>query len=301
MILATPGLQRYALTMTRLSGRTILVTGASSGIGLAASRMLAGMGAELILVGRDPGRLAAAEASVQAAAKAASSGGAVSALRCDFASLADVRALAAEVLRRWPRLHVLVNNAGGVSATREVTIDGHERTLAVNHLAPYLLTRLLLERLEASAPARVITVASVGHHRGDLDFSDLGMERGYAILRAYGRSKLANILFTRELARRHGGTGILAACLHPGAVATAIWSGAPGFARPLLAVAKWFMRSPEKGAEGIVQLAAAPDAERFAGQYLEDGKRGRASPLAQDDALARRLWEESARLVGLDA
>lgn len=286
--------------MPDLSGRTVLVTGASSGIGLAASRELARMGAELVLVGRDPARLGAAEAEVKAAASAAATPGAVSALRCDFASLAEVRALAAEVLGRWPRLHVLVNDAGGVSKTREVTADGHERTFAVNHLAPYLLTRLLLDRLKASAPARVVTVASVGHRHGDLDFSDLQMERGYAIMRAYGRSKLANILFTRELARRLAGTGVTAACLHPGAVATRIWSGAPGLARPLLAAAKWFMRSPAKGAETVVQLAAAPEVERFAGLYLQDGKPAKASALAQDDELARRLWDESARLVGLE-
>jgi NAD(P)-dependent dehydrogenase (short-subunit alcohol dehydrogenase family) len=284
--------------MPDLTSRTILVTGASSGIGLAASRELAGMGAELVLVGRDPGRLATAEAEVKAAAR----GGAVAALRCDFGSLADVRALAAEVLRRWPRLHVLVNNAGGVNPVRGVTVDGFERTFAVNHLAPYLLTRLLLDRLRASAPARIVTVASVGHHRGDLDFGDLHMVKGYRLMRAYGRSKLANILFTRELARRLARTGVTAVCLHPGAVATRIWSGAPpGFVAGIIAVAKRFMLSPEKGARTIVRLASAPDdeVERFAGLYLEKGKPANPSALAQDEPLARRLWDESARLVGL--
>ncbi len=287
--------------MPDLSGRVILVTGASSGIGRAASRALAGMGAELVLVGRDAARLAAAEAEVRAAAQATARPGPVTALRCDLAALADVRALAAEVLRRWPRLHVLVNDAGGVSAAREVTADGYERTFAVNHLAPYLLTRLLLDRLKESAPARVVTVASVGHHRGDLDFSDLQMERGYAIMRAYGRSKLANILFTRELARRLAGTGVTATCLHPGAVATRIWNGAPGFARVVLGLAKKLMLSPEKGARTIVQLASAPDVEvaRLGGLYLEKGKPARPSALGSDDQLARRLWDESARLVGL--
>ncbi len=283
--------------MPDLSSRTILVTGASSGIGLAASRALAEMGAELVLVGRDPDRLAAAEAEVRAASR----GGAVAALQCDFASLADVRALAAEVLRRWPRLHVLVNNAGGVNPVRGVTVDGFERTFAVNHLAPYLLTRLLLDRLRASAPARVVTVASAGHHRGDLDFDDLQMTKGYRLMRAYGRSKLANILFTRELARRLAGAAVTAACVHPGEVSTRIWSGAPGFVGALIAVARWFMLSPEKGARTIVRLASAPDAEveRLAGLYLEKGKPAKPSSLARDDAVGRRLWDESARLVGL--
>jgi NAD(P)-dependent dehydrogenase (short-subunit alcohol dehydrogenase family) len=284
--------------MPDLSGRTIVVTGASSGIGLAASRALAGMGAELVLVGRDPGRLAAAEAEMKAAAR----GGAVAALRCDFASLAEVRALAAEILRRWPRLHVLVNDAGGVSGAREVTGDGYERTFQVNHLAPYLLTRLLLDRLKASAPSRIVNVASVGHRRGDLDFSDLQLEKGYAIMRAYGRSKLANILFTRELARRLAGTGVTAVSLHPGAVATRIWAGAPpGFVAVLIGIAKRFMLSPEKGARTVVQLASSPEVERFAGLYLEKGKPATPSALAQDDAVARRLWDESARLVGVEA
>jgi NAD(P)-dependent dehydrogenase (short-subunit alcohol dehydrogenase family) len=280
--------------MPDLTGRTVLVTGASSGIGLAASLALAEMGAELVLVGRDPGRLEAARVAVGARGK-----GQVAALRCDFASLAEVRALAAEVLRRFPRLHVLVNDAGGVSATRQVTGDGYERTFAVNHLAPYLLTRLLLDRLRESAPSRIVNVASVGHRRGTLDLADLGMERGYTTMRAYGRSKLANILFTRELARRLAGSDIVAASLHPGAVATAIWSGAPAFARPILWAAKKFMRSPEQGAETVVMLASAPDVTRFDGLYLEDGKPVQPSPLAQDDALARRLWDVSAELVGL--
>ncbi len=289
--------------MPDLSGRVILVTGASSGIGLAASRALAGMGAELVLVGRDSARLAAAEDEVQAAGARAPRPGPVSSVRCDFASLAEVRALAAEVVRRWPRLHVLVNNAGGVSATREVTGDGYERTLAVNHLAPYLLTRLLLDRLKESAPARVVTVSSAGHRRGDLDFADLQMERGYAIMRAYGRSKLANILFTRALARRLAGTRVTAACLHPGAVATRIWAGAPaGLVSAVLAVATRFMLSPETGARTVIQLASVPDAEvePLSGLYLEKGRPAKPSALARDDQLARRLWDESARLVGVE-
>jgi len=278
-----------------LSGRTVLVTGATSGIGLAASRELAGMGAEVVLVGRDGARLEAALSAVRARA----SSGRVSALCHDLSSLAAVRALAREVRERHPRLHVLVNNAGGVSPDREVTADGFERTFAVNHLAPYLLTRLLLDRMVDSAPARIVTVSSVAHRRARIDLSDLQLERGYAIMRAYGQSKLANVLFTRELARRLAGTQVTASCLHPGAVATGIWSRAPGYARPLLAFMKLFMLTPEQGAETIVRLASGPDLEQLTGAYLEKGKVVDPAPQAQDDAMARRLWDESARLVGL--
>jgi retinol dehydrogenase 14 len=283
-----------------LSGRTAVVTGASSGIGLAACRRLAAMGADLWLVSRDPGRLAAAEAQVRAAARAAARGGAVSTLPCDLSSLAAVRALAAELLRRCPRIDLLVNDAGGASARRLVTVDGLERTLAVNHLAPYLLTRLLLPRLRESAPTRVVTVASIAHRRADLDLDDLQLERGYALMRAYGRSKLCNVLFTRELARRLAGTGVTATCLHPGVVATPIWKGAPWYVRPALAVACWFMLTPEQGAEPLVRLAADPALAGLGGAYLEDGEVREPSRLARDEALARRLWDESARLTGLE-
>jgi retinol dehydrogenase 14 len=282
--------------MIDLSGRTILVTGATSGIGLAASEQLAGMRAELILVGRDPVRLERAAAAV----RARSGSGAVSILRHDLSSMAEVRALAAKVRERWPRLHVVVNNAGGVNGARELTADGLERTLAVNHLAPYLLTRLLLDHLVESRPARVVTVSSGFHRRARLDLSDLQLERGYAMMRAYGASKLANVLFTRELARRFAGSGVAATCLHPGVVATRIWSRAPLWMRPFLALASLFMLTPEQGAETVVYLASSPEAEPLSGVYLEQGRVVEPAPQARDDVAARRLWDESARLVGLD-
>ncbi len=282
--------------MPDLSGRTVLVTGATSGIGLTASQELAGMGAELVLAGRDPARLEAAVSAV----RARSSSGRVSGLCHDLSSLAAVRALAGEVRERHPRLHVLVNNAGGVSPTRQLTADGLERTFAVNHLAPYLLTRLLLDRMVESAPARIVTVSSVAHRSAHLDFADLQLERGYRIMRAYGRSKLANVLFTRELARRLAGTRVTANCFHPGAVATRIWSGAQGWARPILGLAKLFMLTPEEGAETLVYLASSPEVADLTGAYLEKGKVVDPAPQARDDAAARRLWDESARLVGLE-
>ncbi|HET6440557.1 MAG TPA: SDR family oxidoreductase, partial [Anaeromyxobacter sp.] len=248
--------------------KTILLTGATSGIGLAAGLALADTGAELLLVGRDPSRLKAAQAAV----RARSAAGAVSTFRCDLSSLAAVRALASDVLARHPRLDVLVNNAGGVSARRELTADGLERTFAVNHLAPYLLTRLLLDRLRESAPSRIVNVASVAHRGGELDFSDLEMARGYRTMRAYRRSKLANVLFTRELARRLSGTRVTANSVHPGVVATDIWGGAGWYARPLLALAKPFMLTPEKGAATLVHLAVSPEVESLSGAYFEGGR-----------------------------
>jgi NAD(P)-dependent dehydrogenase (short-subunit alcohol dehydrogenase family) len=175
-------------------------------------------------------------------------------------------------------------------------------TLAVNHLGYFLLTNLLLELLVRSAPARVVSVASVGHRRASLDFDDLGFERGYSIMRAYGRSKLANVLFAAELARRLAGTGVTSNSLHPGAVATNIWSGAPLWAKPIIHL---FFRpsfiSSERGADAVVRLAASPELEGVTGQYFEDGKPSVPAPLARDAALARRLWDVSARLVQLES
>ena len=277
-------------------GKTILVTGATSGLGLEAAVALAGRGARVLLVGRDPARTAAAVATVEA--RSGTTG--VSSFLCDFASQAEIRRLAAAVLARHDRLHVLLNNAGGVNKRRRVTVDGIERTFAVNHLGYFLLTHLLRDRLVASAPARVVTVASIGHRRGTLDFADLGYERGYRIMRAYARSKLANVLFAAELARRLAGTGVTSNSLHPGAVATHIWSGAPTWAKPLihLLLRPRFLSAAE-GAETLVQLAASPQLAGVTGQYFEKGAPVAPAPLAQDEALARRLWEVSAGLVGL--
>jgi NAD(P)-dependent dehydrogenase (short-subunit alcohol dehydrogenase family) len=283
--------------MAELSGKTVLITGANSGIGLEASVKLARLGAEVVMVGRDRRRLEAALADVKARAPTERA----RSLVCDFASQRDVRALAQEVTRTLPRLDVLVNNAGSVSAGRQVTADGLEQTFAVNHLGYVLLTHLLLDLLKRSAPSRIVNVASVAHRRGDLDFEDLQMEKGYTTMRAYSRSKLCNVLFTRELARRLDGTGVTANCLHPGAVATRIWSHAPLAVRPILAVAKLFMISPEQGADPIVHLAASPALEGKTGGYYEKGQLTRPSRLASDDAVARRLWDVSAALAGIPA
>jgi NAD(P)-dependent dehydrogenase (short-subunit alcohol dehydrogenase family) len=280
-----------------MQGKTILITGATSGIGLEAAVELARRGARMFLVGRDPGRTEAAVAQV----KARGGSGEVSSFLCDFSSQASIRKLAEEVRGKLGRLDVLVNNAGGVNKKRQLTVDGIEKTFAVNHLGYFLLTNLLLDLIQRSAPARVVTVASIGHRRGTLDFNDLGFERGgYAIMRAYTRSKLANVLFAAELARRLAGTGVTSNSLHPGSVDTNIWSGAPLWAKPLIQILfRPFFISAEEGGSYIVQLAADPQLEGVTGKYFEKGKAVAPAPLVQDEAVAKRLWKVSAEMVGL--
>lgn len=280
-----------------LAGKTILITGANSGIGKEASVKLASRGATIVMVARDPSRGEAALAEV----KQRSGSEDVSLLLCDFSSQKSIRALAATVIEKFPRLDVLVNNAGTVNEKRGVTEDGIEKTFAVNHLGYFLLTNLLLPLLEKSTPARIVNVASRGHYKGDMDFDDLGFEKGgYGILKAYQRSKLANVLFTRELSKRLEGKGVTVNCLHPGVVATNIWSGAPAIAQPILQLMKWFtMVTPEQGGDTIVQLAADPKLEGRTGEYFSDLKPKVPSAIAQDDAVAKKLWDASEKLVGL--
>jgi NAD(P)-dependent dehydrogenase (short-subunit alcohol dehydrogenase family) len=277
--------------------KTVLVTGATNGIGLHASIALARQGARVVMVGRDAARTEAAAADVAAR----SGSNTVSHLLCDFSSQAAIRALAAAFHARHDRLDLLVNNAGGVNKSRRLTVDGLEMTFAVNHLGYFLLTNLLGDLLVRSAPARIVSVASIGHRQGTLDFDDLGFERGgYAIMRAYSRSKLANVLFANELARRLVGTGVTSNSLHPGAVDTGIWAGAPLWAKPIiLLLFRPFFITPEKGASYIVDLATRPELEGVTGKYFEEGRMVEPAPLARDAALAARLWDVSADLVGL--
>ncbi len=285
--------------MAALTGKTALVTGATSGIGLEVSVALARLGAEVILVGRDERRTSDAMGVVETRSGSSS----LASELCDFSSLEQVRRLAGGVRARQRPLDVLVNNAGGAFLTRTLTSDGLEANFAVNHLAPYLLTRLLLEPLALSPQARIITIASEGHRSGTLDFEDLGFEKGYAPMKAYCRSKLANVLFTRELARRLAGTGITANCLHPGQVATEIWNRAfPQWMGSVLGFAKkLLMITPEQAAQRIAYLATSPEVAGRTGLYFDKNRPKEPSRRAQDEALARKLWDESARLVGLDA
>jgi NAD(P)-dependent dehydrogenase (short-subunit alcohol dehydrogenase family) len=274
--------------------RTIVVTGATAGIGREASLQLAADGHHLVLVGRNPERLEAAEDAVRRAGAAR-----VDAHRADFASLESVRELARDLLERYEQIDVLVDNAGTVHARRTLTDDGIEATFQVNHLGGYLLTELLKSRLVSSAPSRVVITSSAGHYRGTLDLADVGFERGgYSIMNAYARSKLANVLYARSLAAELASSGVTVNAVHPGAVATDIWSGAPWYARPVLALAKLRMLSPAEGGRTLAHLAVSPDVEGMTGEYVDRFTPRPPSALAQDDELAAMLVKESARLVG---
>jgi NAD(P)-dependent dehydrogenase (short-subunit alcohol dehydrogenase family) len=271
-----------------LSGSTGIVTGASSGIGLFTVLGLARTGMHVVMVGRDPARTEAARRFVVEVALA------------DFASLDAVRGLADRLLARHAALHVLVNNAGLASPKRSRSIDGIELTFAVNHLAPFLLTNLLLDRLKASGPSRIVTVASEAHRGMRLDLDDLEGWRNWTMLRAYGRSKLCNILFTRELDCRLRDTRVVATCLHPGVVATAIGERG-GLVEVIWRCLKPFMTSPEKGASTSIFLAIAPEAASLGGEYVAKRRPVRVDPIALDGDLASRLWIASARLPGIPA
>lgn len=283
-------------TTPDMSGKVVLITGATSGIGMEAAAVLAQHGARVVIVGRNPRKTEAVCADIRLRAQS----DAVEYLLCDFTSQEAIRSLASEYRKRHERLDVLVNNAGTVFSKRILTDGGIEATFAVNHLGYFLLTHLLLDLLVASAPARIVNVASVAHYRGTLDFQDLGYEHGYKILRAYARSKLCNVLFTRELARRLAGTNVTVNAVHPGTVATHIWDGAPTWVRPALALAKrLFMISPEQGAERIVYLVMSDTVAGETGQYFEKDQPRKPSRLARDNQVAERLWEESMRLTHL--
>jgi retinol dehydrogenase 14 len=278
-----------------MAGRTVLVTGGTAGIGRATAVGLATMGAHLAVCGRDRRRAEGAAGEIRAAG-----GGQVEVFVADLSCQSEVRRLADEVLQRLSRIDVLVNNVGGYWNTRHVTADELERTFALNHLAPFLLTNLLLDRLQHSAPARVVTVASNAHGQGRIDFDDLQGERSYSGARAYNQSKLANVLFTYELARRLRGTGVTVNALHPGVVRTSFGAEDPGSVqRRLVPFLRPFMKSPAEGAVTSIRVASAPDLEQVTGRYFVNSKPKRSSERSYDQAAAARLWQVSAALVGL--
>jgi retinol dehydrogenase 12 len=277
-----------------MQGKVVVVTGASSGIGEAAALELARRGATVVAVGRDEKRLN----KVAERIASISTAGAAEPLRADFASLSQVRRLAGDLLERHPRIDVLVNNAGLVAGRRSLTEDGYETTFAVNHLAPFLLTNMLLERLIASAPARVITTSSDAHRGGRIVLDDLQAERSWSSWRAYSSSKLANVLFTRSLARRLDGKGVVANCFHPGVIRTRLGRGTPAPIRLGWRVVSAFFKGADRGASTIVHLAAAPEAGEVSGAYFVDSRERRPSAQARDDELAERLWALSEELVG---
>ena len=276
--------------------KTIVVTGATSGIGRATALGLAPLDSRLILVGRDAGR---AEETIAEIRKATGRKD-VELVRGDFARQAEVRRVAEELLARTEKIHVLVNNAGVTMMKRTTTPDGFETTFAVNHLAYFLLTGLLLPRLRAAAPgARIVNVASDAHRWGALDFDDLQNEREYKGLKVYGRSKTANILFTRELARRLEGSGVTVNAVHPGAVATRLGRGSGPLVDLLQRALSVFMKSPEQGAETSLHLATAPELEGVTGRYFANKRERQPQPHATDPDLARRLWEVSEGMTGV--
>ena len=279
-----------------MTGRTVLVTGGTRGIGKATALGLATMGAHLAITGRDHGRTEGAAREIRAA------GGQVDVFVADLSSQSEVRRLAEEVLQSISRIDVLVNNVGGYWNTRHVTTDGLERTFALNHLAPFLLTNLLLDRLKQSAPARVVTVSSNAHAQGRIDFEDLQGKRSFSGSRAYDQSKLANLLFSYELARRLQATSVTANALHPGVVSTSFGAEDPGGVQRLLVpFMRPFMKAPAQGAVTSIHLASAPDLEQVTGRYFVNGKPKRSSKRSYDEAAAARLWQVSADLVGLTA
>jgi NAD(P)-dependent dehydrogenase (short-subunit alcohol dehydrogenase family) len=285
-----------------LEDRTCLVTGATSGIGLETALGLAREGARVLIVGRDAARGEAARERIMKQ----SGNDRVELLLADLASLAEIRRLADTVKARCDALHVLVNNAGLMNLRRELTPDGLEATFAVNHLAYFALTHRLLDLLRASAPARVINVASDAHRFGSLDWDDLQSERRYrglpfvAAMRVYGSSKLLNILFTRELARRLEGSGVTANCVHPGAVSTRLGTNNGVVGRVVTGLLRPFMLSPAAGAETSIYLATSPELAELSGRYFTRKQEASCSRAAQDEAAAQRLWDVSLGLAQLE-
>jgi retinol dehydrogenase-12 len=281
-----------------MRGKTCLVSGATAGIGKITATALAGMGAELVIHGRNQAKAEDVVREIQST----TGNKKVSYLLADFTDLDQVREMASTFLSTYPQLDLLVNNAGAFFNKRISTPYGVEMTFLVNHLAPFLLTNLLLDVLKSSAPARIITVSSEGHRQDKMDFNDLGFEKGYFGMKAYARSKLANILFTIELAKRLEGSKVTANALHPGHIATDIWKTNFGILGPVL---KWFMSrialSPEEGAQNSIYLASSPEVSEISGKYFIKDETAPSSPLSSDPALARQLWEISENLTGLKA
>jgi retinol dehydrogenase 14 len=279
-----------------MTGKTVLITGGTGGIGKAAAIGLASMGARVGITGRDRDRAERAAKDIEAE----SGNPAVDVFVADLSSQAEVRRLADQVLAAYPQLDVLVNNVGGFWAHRHQTADGLEHTFALNHLAPFLLTNLLLDRLITSAPARVVTVSSGAHTMGRIDFDDLTGEQDYSGQRAYNQSKLANVMFTYELARRLEGTGVTATALHPGMTNTSFSTEDPHRKMaPIVFVVRPFMRSPRKGAETVVYLASSSAVEGATGCYYANRKAKKSNQSSYDREVTGRLWRVSADLVGV--
>jgi NAD(P)-dependent dehydrogenase (short-subunit alcohol dehydrogenase family) len=280
---------------TAMQGKVIVITGATSGIGRIAAARLAQMGARLVLVARDAHRAEQTLAELRKVGPEQAHG----VHFADLSTIAEVKRVGSEIAAAEPRIDVLINNAGSIFGSRQMTADGLERTFAVNHMAYFVLTHVLLQRLKASAPARIVNTASAAHSGQPLAVDDLQMARGYGAKRAYGCSKLCNILFTRELARRLAGAGVTANCLHPGHLNTGLGQRDNGLFGQMVRLYLLFGGRAEQGAELIVQLASDPALAGVTGEYFRNGRPIRPRPAAEDDDAARRLWVESARIAGL--
>jgi retinol dehydrogenase-14 len=279
-----------------MDGKVVLITGGTSGIGRATATALAAMGAEVVVSGRSRQR---GDAAVEEM-RDTSGNEKISLMLADLAVQAEVRGLAEEFRKRYDRLDVLVNNAGIIQSKRTETPDSIELTLAVNHLAPFLLTNLLLDLLKESAPSRIVTVSSEARRGAQIDFEDLQSERRYRAFKVYGMTKLANILFTYELAERLEGTGVVANCLHPGGVNTNFGNNNHSLGTLLFRAFKPFMRTPEQGADTVIYLASSPEAGRMTGKYLIDRKVVSSFEEPHDEVTQKRLWEVSEELTNLE-
>jgi NAD(P)-dependent dehydrogenase (short-subunit alcohol dehydrogenase family) len=277
-----------------MQGKTVVATGATSGIGEVAVVALAAKGARIVLVARDEKRAETTLLKLEAAAPRLGH----SLHLADLSSIAETRRMGLAIAAKEPRVDVLINNAGAVFSDRRVTAEGLERSFALNHMAYFVMTVALREKLAASAPARVVSTSSMAHQRAKLDFDDLQMTKGFNGWKAYGRSKLANILFTRELARRLAGTNVTANCFHPGFVATRFGDEAGGWTTRLLPLMRAFAVTPAEGADTLIHLASSPDVANVTGEYFAKRKIARPSAAARDDASAKRLWDESEKLAG---
>jgi NAD(P)-dependent dehydrogenase (short-subunit alcohol dehydrogenase family) len=283
-----------------LQGKTILVTGATSGIGRVTATALAKLGAAVYCAGRDPERTQATVAAIQKDSQNSQ----VYGVLADLAAFQQIRSLADEIHQQTSRLDVLVNNAGALFLTRKISQDGIELTFALNHLAYFLLTNLLLDLLKSTAAqageARVVNVASAAHLGAHIHFDNLQFEHGYAAMRAYGQSKLANVLFTYELARRLDGSGVTANALHPGFVASRFATNNGPLAKIAMRLARLIAISPEEGAQTSIYLASSPEVKGVTGKYFVKCQLARSDPASYDEAAARRLWEISAQMVGFE-
>jgi NAD(P)-dependent dehydrogenase (short-subunit alcohol dehydrogenase family) len=278
-----------------VTGKTVVITGGTSGIGQVTAETLAGMGARIVLVARNPSRGETTMTRLRAKGP-----GATHAIHyADLSRLSEMKRVGREIAAAEPRIDILINNAGAMFTRREVTEDGLELTFATNHVSYFVLTHLLRDNLLASAPARVISTSSHAHKGAKLDLNDLQLAKGYSGFKAYGRSKLCNILFTRELARRLTGSGVTANCLHPGFVATRFGDQAQGFGARVFGLLKNFAISPERGADTIIYLASSDAPAKVTGGYFYKREETTPTSEARDDQSARRLWEETAQLAGL--